>query len=285
MLLGDTGPYLLRTHTRNILTFWHAKGIDGWVLDAAGYLEEYHHADPEILRTFVGDPCAADDVIVIPEASPPEYAWSRRRGFSHSYDNIGPGGTSSHDVENLATRAIDAEDPRIIESHLVVQTDVARSHGGGTFAFDPRQESLDDARRPLEVALMTAVGVLYEMWFQRDWTHADYGASTERMEEVLRAVNSTPALEPGGTRTVLPVDRASVYAILKTSMDGSRRALCVFNLSSTLQTVTVDLEGSGVAVGQQPVDLVSRGRGPQISSLDYRLEMPGHGFLLLAVDG
>jgi len=268
-----------------ILEFWHEKGIDGWVFDAAEFNEWENYATPEIMKTFVGDIATKDNVIIMAEGSPTDPAWAQARNYLFTYDNTDPEeGSVSHDWENIATLAIEAKNPSGIEPHLTSQSDVAKVNGGGTFAYDPEQPHLEDTLRPLEVALMTSTGVLYELWFSRDWTGTDYGATTEHIEDVLKAVNSTAALEPGGTRMVLPVNHEAVYAFTKTSMDGTEKALCIFNFSPDPSTVAVNLSGAGIHTEEYPLNLVTGGTSFYISSNTYNTTLVGYGFLLLGVN-
>lgn len=260
-----------------ILEFWHSKGIDGWVFDAAEFLEDENHATQRILKTYVGDVCTSANVIVIPEGSTSTPQWSQKRNFTHCYDNNGD--TASHDWTNVAWDAIRVKNPNSIESHLISKTDVCRANGGGTFSYDPEEGT--DSRRPLEVAVMISVGILYEMWFS---CRTGYGNYTDDMEDVLKAVNSTSALEPGGSRLELSNNQSSVYSITKTSMDGTQMALCVFNFASSSKTVTIDLAGS-ISIGQYPVDLITGLDGPKITSNSYTVTLPPYGFLLLGVEG
>ncbi len=269
-----------QNEAKRILDFWMDRGIDGFVVDAAEFYEEYNGASKAILKQYIGDTVSGRNCIAVPEGSTPTPEWSSERNFSHSYDNDDD--TASHDRTNMAWDAIDTHDPNVIENHLKESGDGARALGGGTFSYDPEtRHRRDHAKRPLEVAIMTSVGVLYELWFS---CQRGYGEYTDEIENVLRAVNSTPALELGGSRARLPNDQSTVYSIMKRSVDGTRCALCVFNLGESSVEVTVSLSGSGIRSGQYPKDLLTGENGIHISSEDYVLALPAFGFALYEVD-
>ena len=269
----------------SILEFWHDKGIDGWILDAGEFLEYFNNATPEILRSYIGEVCSNDDVIVASEGSSTLPSWAEERNFLFSYDNTDPEeGSVSHDWENVATLAIQANSAEDIEDHLKAQTDVLKTMGGGTFSYDPEKGEMSESRRPLEIALMTSAGIIYEMYFSRDWDlPPHYGSYTEDMEAVFKAVNTTSALEPGGARTVLENDNLSVYSIVKTSMDRSEKALCVFNFSDTPLTTTVNLNGSGFSTKMKLVNLLNELEELPIDDSVLTIELEEYDFRLYSL--
>ncbi|MEO8425188.1 MAG: hypothetical protein ABI595_14925 [Actinomycetota bacterium] len=72
-----------------------------------------------------------------------------------------------------------------------------------------------------------------------------------------------------------------MYAIERTSIDGSRTALSIYNFTNTPQCITVDLTDSAITVPQTPVDLSTQQDGPRIASASYEVELPAFGYLFL----
>ncbi len=290
-----------QNEVKKILKFWHDKGIDGWILDNGSGLEQNNNATAEIIKECIGDVCAEAGVLVISEGDHTDPAQALERNFSGVYDNIG--NSSTHDSFNIATQCINrgrtdqiignkGSTYMTIEEHLAQKGDIMRANGGITFSYDP-ESGIDDSLRPLEIALATSLGVIYEMYFSRDWDvegemggpPRDY-ANTAEMENVLRAVNSTPALEPGGSRMNLPNDKApTVYSFVKTSMDGKKKALCIFNFANENSTVTIDLTGSGISTNQTPINLITNeDYETPITSNNYTVTLSPRSFLLLSVE-
>ncbi len=252
---------------KNILEFWHDKGIDGWVFDAAEYLIDHNYATTSIFKTYVGDVCTAADVIIIPEASNTSLGWTESCNFLSVYDN--KAGSWLHDDYNVATRAIDAEDASIIETRLAAHTDVFKNAGKITFSYDP--EGYTPKKRPLEIALMTSLGILYETHFGL-W---NYGSWQNNVNEVFKTINSTSALAPGAARTWLSNDNEAVYSMVKTSMDGLEKVLCVFNLSEDSVSVGLNLEGSGFSTKQVMRDLVNPDQELLINQSPLTVDLAG----------
>ena len=99
----------------------------------------------------------------------------------------------------------------------------------------------------------------------------------------------SPALAPGAARVRRPANICDggsadrVYAIERTSTDGSRTALNVYNSTNAPRCVTVDLSGSTIEVPQTPLDLSTQGHGSPISSASYDVRLPAFGYLFLDV--
>ena len=118
---------------------------------------------------------------------------------------------------------------------------------------------------------MTTVGVLYETHFGL-W---NYGPYQSDVNEVFRTINSTSALAPGSARTVLANDQDVIYSIVKTSMEGDDKVMCVFNLSEETVTVSIDLEGSGFSTSQILRDLVNTDQELLIDQSSISIELDG----------
>ena len=69
----------------------------------------------------------------------------------------------------------------------------------------------------------------------------------------------------------------------RTSLDGSKTALLIYNFSNETKNVTVNLSGSGINTNQTPVDLYNGGNGPAITSSNYTVSLPAYGFKMLGV--
>jgi hypothetical protein len=131
-----------------------------------------------------------------------------------------------------------------------------------------------------EAALSAAAGILLEI----DPINAYVDPATSgQVDAVLRAVNSSRALAPGASRRQLATDDdRSSYAMLRTSRDGCKRALAIFNVQDAKHTIRVDLAGTGVRP-QQPVSLMPGGSPRRITGRTYEITLPSHGFALLSL--
>ena len=166
------------------------------------------------------------------------------------------------------------------ETHFQETIDIARSQDGGTFGYDP--EVASDTIRPCALAIMATAGVLQEHYYG-----TEYNAScTQAFHDILNVVNSHPALEPQATRLACPAS-TNGYAHLKTSADGQSKALCIFNRSTSANSITVDLSGTGLEIPQTPVNLMTDSPGPEITSTNYTVTVDESdnygGFLLFDV--
>ena len=148
------------------------------------------------------------------------------------------------------------------ETHFQETIDIARSQDGGTFGYDP--EVASDNIRPCALAIMATAGVLQEHYYG-----TEYNAScTQAFHDILNVVNSHPALEPQATRLACPAS-TNGYAHLKTSADGQSKALCIFNRSTSANSITVDLSSAGLEIPQTPINLMTGSPGPEITSTNY----------------
>jgi hypothetical protein len=66
--------------------------------------------------------------------------------------------------------------------------------------------------------------------------------------------------------------------------DGSVKALVILNLQGTSQSITVNLTHTDIGTSQIPVDLLTGGAGPAITSASYTVTLPAYGFTVLGVD-
>ena len=77
-----------------------------------------------------------------------------------------------------------------------------------------------------------------------------------RYAQYLRARNASPAFHPHGGQRVLDYGEA-IFAILRISPDGSRRVLCLHNISNQLQSVKVNLEDVFNSSPGRLIDLIT----------------------------
>jgi hypothetical protein len=101
---------------------------------------------------------------------------------------------------------------------------------------------------------------------------------------VLQTVNNNEALLPSASRTRVPAGSdPKVYAMRRTSQDGTKTALLIYNFNNTTANVTVDLTGTGIRTSQTPKDLYNGGKGPAIKGTSYTVSLPAYGFKMLQV--
>jgi hypothetical protein len=134
-----------------------------------------------------------------------------------------------------------------------------------------------------EAALLAGAGISYGV---PSYTAFRSWPETARVNwsRVLAMVNENPALLPSASRRRLPAgEDPKAYAMIRTSPDDSQTALLVYNFRGEPSTVAVDLDGTGIIVGQSPLDLVANSAAPPITDLIYRLNLPAYGFAVLQV--
>jgi hypothetical protein len=84
--------------------------------------------------------------------------------------------------------------------------------------------------------------------------------------------------------TLLPASaNQRVWAHKRLNKDGSVALLGILNYSATVQTVTVNLENTGLSIPQTPIDLLPGGAAGPITSISHPISLPGYGFTVFAV--
>jgi hypothetical protein len=143
--------------------------------------------------------------------------------------------------------------------------------------------SNDDVLRVQEAALLAGAGIIYGCGMYDQYLTWSSTLKTN-WNQVLKTVNSNSCLLPSASRTRLSTGTdLSTFAMKRSSADGSKTALLIYNFSNNAKNVTVNLSGSGINTNQTPADLYSGGNGPAITSASYTVNLPAYGFKMLGV--
>jgi Alpha amylase, catalytic domain/Maltogenic Amylase, C-terminal domain len=267
--------------------FWLDTGLDGFIWDVG-----------------LMDPATQQYQITLPKTytKNPKWLTLERAGSANASTYLQYGLTSWYnyiddyavnDYTRLVTGAIDANG---LEAALS-NADFARENGCTTRAWsiwgDGRKANLiphtyptyadDDVMRVQEAALLAGAGIhygcgMYDQYIR--WSHT----LRANWHRVLQTVNNNKALLPAASRTRVPAGSdPNVYAMRRTSADGTQTALLIYNFTSTAADVTVDLTGTGIATNQVPIDLYNGGTGPAINGPSYTVSLPAYGFAMLQV--
>jgi glycosidase len=198
-----------------------------------------------------------------------------------------------NDYTRLVNGSIDANG---LEAALS-NTDVARAAGATTYAWSISADDTDlnliphvypnypndDVMRVQEAALLAGAGITYGSFMYDQYIRWS-PTLRANWEKVLRTVNDNEALLPSASRLRVPAGSdPMVYAMRRTSKDGSQTALLVYNFNNTAANVTVDLTNTGIRTDQKPEDLYNGGRGPVIKGTSYTVSLPAYGFTMLQV--
>jgi hypothetical protein len=198
-----------------------------------------------------------------------------------------------NDYTRIVTGAITADG---LEAALS-NADFARENGCTTRAWsiwgDGRKANLiphtyptysdDDVMRVQEGALLAGAGIhygagMYDQYIR--WSPT----LRANWHSVLQTVNNNKALLPSASRARVPAGSdPKVYAMRRSSTDGTQTALLIYNFNSTAANVTVDLAGTGIRTNQVPKDLYNGGGGPAIEGTSYTVSLPAYGFKMLQV--
>ena len=134
-------------------------------------------------------------------------------------------------------------------------------------------------QRALDAAVQAGMGAQYSIDVEEIYTRLTL-EERAAYDDVFRALKRSPALAPGASRVRRPAaicDGGSadqVYAIERTSIDGGRTALNIYNFTNTPRCVTVDLSDSAIAIPQTPLDLSTQHDGTPITSSSYDVQLP-----------
>lgn len=266
-----------RAELARVERFWLDIGVDGFMWDAA-------FPDPAFRELMVDVPLShssSDKWLTFEstaaEESEPYYGFGLTSWFNFADED------TSNDYSRIAVGSGDADDLEL----ALAYSDDARSVGRLTHAWSPwGSPRYPDNERMLvqEAALLAGAGIGYgapSYTALRSWPEV----ARANWHRLLAVVNENPALLPSASRRrVSAGDDPKSYAMIRTSRDGSQTALLVYNFREEPTTVPVDLEGSGVRVGQIPLDLLADDPAPEISDPIHRVSLPPYGFAFLQVE-
>jgi hypothetical protein len=276
-----------RDETRKYIRFWMDKGLDGFALDAPAV---YDGITPVINNTHITDVLRSYDTWANSEgASGSGYVsdWHYNSIQDYSLTNWGGSGYST------LIPAIDGQNPDAVEGLLKGNRDAINA-AGGISQTPPSWEiaGVSAPKRLLEIATLTTLGTLFYLHNGQHtllpqqsiiptWSSADQ----DRLWSLVRAQGAYKALSPSGSRVKLNTqDNRRFYAYKRTNKDGSLKALVILNYQASAQSITVNLANTDIQTSQTPVDLLTGGTGPAITSASYTVSLPAYGYTVLAVD-
>ena len=88
-------------------------------------------------------------------------------------------------------------------------------------------------------------------------------------------------------RTTLPVsaleDDSKIYAVKRTTIDGSQIALNIFNFDSSPKTATLNFSSACIDIPQIPINMAAGESYTEVNGNSYTVILEGYGYLLLGV--
>jgi hypothetical protein len=276
-----------RAEVERIEKFWLDTGLDGFMWDVGRTDPRFKPFAVDIPTTYTSN----DKWLTFERTTGAGYASFLQFGLNAWFNY------QDDDTVNDYSRIIDGTiDANGLETALS-NTDTARNAGATTHTWsiwgDEAETNLDphvyptypndDVMRVQEAALLAGSGILYGAGMYDQYIRWSRTLKTN-WEKVLRTVNANKELLPAASRTRVPAGTdPKAYAMRRTSEDGKKIALLIYNFDSTTKTTTLDLTGTGINPHQMPKDLYNGGRGPAINGTSYTITLPAYGFKILEV--
>ena len=288
-----------RDYVKGVLRFWLDTGVDGIEYDYPLSFLGMRSDD----MTFV-DPNMVDVLISTALRHSPRSTWLHAEGAGQFWDE------AWNDQVGFTHILINGDEDRWsfpyavmddgamrrrktvadLEAHWAEFFDRRRQRdpGLGVNAWSLYVFDMSAAQRALDAAVQAGMGALYSIDVEEIYARL---TADERSayDDVFRTLKRTPALAPGASRVQRPAaicggDVADqVYAVERTSVDGTRTVLNIYNFTDEPQCVAVDLTESAITVPQTPVDLSTERDAAAISSASYEVELPAFGYRFLDV--
>lgn len=263
------------------MKLWGSIGVDGFVFDAPNTQLAMSDADRKFLLGDLPEKLGAK--LRFPEGQPSS-ALQEFQKYNVNFGIFGEDDDADSLIEEISRGEETADE---LERTLVKQRDYAVARGGGVTRL--AVFSANERQHLFNAAVMAGNGVhvdflhSIEKGDENTWVHWSKSRQ-EKFSQLMRAITQNPAQAAAGGRQRLSTGKdPQHYAVKRTSLDGRRVALNVFNFKKKEDWVTVDLRGSGLALAQTPTDTLTGKAAEPISAGVYRVKLPAQGFLLLDV--
>ena len=255
------------------LQHWLNTGIDGFVFDAP------------VTWVNCDSACVKSSVIDIVKAYPnrmaaaetPRESGAIVTGFDATTD-------FSFWYNGTATTAIANQNPSGIEASLAVRDGIV-SAGGVDYNAPAFATSTVASANLLEAATIASSGNYLVVWdpgtgFGKPDAWAAEGAE---FAKITSAVNNNPVLQAMGSREKVPTNNDnSYYSFVRTTPNGSEKAVVILNYTTSQATITATVGGQGVANGST-LDLLNGGAGPAVSGGQVTVTLPARGYAFIKV--
>lgn len=274
-------------YAKRVMRFWMDLGVQGFVFDA-----------PHTYLGMQGDSAWRQRELQIETALNHVYPDGRTRPqFLEAEGHDGTVGSAAYadyigynalfidlggDNSTLPSRAAGPDASITIDeldAHYRAWVDTRRLSGRGSTGGVVFADGMLPELRALDLAVQAGgAGLMVPLHEQTLQARLDQ-RTQELVFDVLRLVAKSPALAPGASRQRLPSSPSDSYAVLRTSMDGTRAAVGVFNFAAEQRSVSVDL-GSSVPVNRIVRDLAT-GAPVDVVGSQLTLDLPAYGYAFL----
>ncbi len=283
---GDYASSEWQSYITGALKHWMDTRIDGFIFDA-----------PRLYLNCNAS-CVKNVLVATVHSYPNRVAFSEIPTNTTAITDYGFDGTENANFSSSKpwSDAITTQNPSSIESSSTLAERDAFAALGGTSIEPLNPAVLNDDQENLLAAATTVTTGNYLM--VKDTTSTldsdgsqfgDFGTwpdsrSAPKLKAITDAVRNNAALDLSGTRQQLSTnDNSKYYAFLRISPDGSSYALIILNYQNSAQTITVDLTGTNLNIQQSPLDLLTGGRGPRMTSDSYTVTLPAWGYAFYGV--
>lgn len=272
-----------QNEAKNILKHWLDTGIDGFVLD--NFAQNANITD-DIARTVVTNTIKSygNNKFVVGECCSLIGGIDSREDFTFQNNSYGP---------KSGAQAVNSGDPSGLEDAFSTRDSIASAGAvsymmdyDGKYQYSASGANTNHSGQLLEIATVAAAGEFYVVRGTgygnaygdlAEWPSPD----VDSLSNIFNTINSTPALQPSGTRKKLATnDDHKYYAFLRTSDDGTQQAVVVLNYQPSLQTITIN--DTNLPSGSTN-DLLGNTSGPTIAnnSMTVHLNAFGYGYYLI----